>query len=105
MACAAGSPPAAAPAPSPAAVDASPPAPLPEQDAGKLPSEDAIQKDFFVACVGDKPSMRDYCDCFWTESRKKFSAQDLSRPDIVNDANFAAARTGFVKACAPKIPK
>jgi len=68
-------------------------------------TEEAAQKDFSVGCVGDKPEMRGYCDCFWAESRKKFSAQDLARADIVNDTNFVAARAGIVKVCASKIPE
>lgn len=72
--------------------------------ASKLP-EDAVKQGFFSGCVADKPEMQPYCDCSWTEYRKKFSATELASADVVSDERFMSTRADVVKACSSKMPE
>jgi hypothetical protein len=49
--------------------------------------------------------MKSYCECTWTEFRKRFSPAELSDEGIVHDERFLTARTPVVKACGNKMPE
>ena len=49
--------------------------------------------------------MKAYCDCTWTEFRKRFSAAELGDEGTVASERFVAARAPVVKACSNKMPE
>ncbi len=72
--------------------------------ASKIPEQN-VRSDFAKACVGSKPELLPYCDCTWTEFRKRFSAAELNDEATVTSDRFLAARTPVVKACGGKMPE
>lgn len=68
-------------------------------------SEETIKDGFAKACIGKNPEMKTYCDCTWTEFRKKFSAAELGDEGTVASERFLAARTVIVKTCGNKMPE
>lgn len=72
--------------------------------ASKMP-EEPIKEGFAKGCVGKVPEMKSYCDCTWTEFRKRFSAAELGDDATVQSERFLAARSPVVKACGNKMPE
>jgi hypothetical protein len=72
--------------------------------ASKIPEEN-VRADFGKACVGPKPELKPYCDCTWTEFRKRFSAAELNDEATVSSERFLATRAPVVKACGKKMPE
>jgi hypothetical protein len=72
--------------------------------ASKIPEEN-VKADFGKACIGTKPELKPYCDCTWTEFRKRFSAFELNDEPTVASERFLSARVPVVKACAAKMPE
>jgi hypothetical protein len=72
--------------------------------ASKIPEEN-IREGFAKGCVADKPEMKTYCDCTWTEFRKRFSSAELGDEATVASERFLAARAPVVKACGAKMPE
>jgi hypothetical protein len=74
----------------------------------KVP-EETVRDGFAKGCVGEppneKPEMKPYCDCTWTEFRKRFSAAELGDDATVQSERFVAARTPVIKACGSKMPE
>lgn len=70
----------------------------------KIP-EETIKDGFAKGCVADKPEMKTYCDCTWTEFRKRFSPAELGDEATVTSERFLAARVPVVKACGAKMPE
>jgi hypothetical protein len=70
----------------------------------KIP-EDNIHAEFAKACIGPKPELKLYCDCTWTEFRKRFSAAELNDEATVSGDRFTSARLPVVKACGNKMPE
>jgi hypothetical protein len=71
---------------------------------GKLP-EDVIKASFVHGCLHEEARRGAYCDCTWTEFRKKFSAAELADDATVKSERFSAARRGSVKVCGAKMPE
>ena len=72
--------------------------------ASKIP-EETIKDGFAKGCIGKNPEMKTYCDCTWSEFRKRFSAAELGDEGTVASERFVTARTPVVKACAAKMPE
>ena len=72
--------------------------------ASKIPEEN-VRADFGKACVGTKPDLKPYCDCTWTEFRKRFSTAELNDEATVSSERFLTARVPVVKACGSKMPE
>jgi hypothetical protein len=72
--------------------------------ASKIPEEN-IRDGFAKGCIGEKPEMKTYCDCTWTEFRKRFSPAELGDEATVTSERFLAARAPVVKACGAKMPE
>ena len=72
--------------------------------ASKIP-EDNVRADFGRACVGTKPELKPYCDCTWTEFRKRFSSAELNDEATVSSERFLSSRVPVVKACGNKMPE
>jgi hypothetical protein len=70
----------------------------------KIP-EEVVREGFSKGCVGKNPDMKTYCDCTYTEFRKRFSAAELGDEATVGSDRFVAARTPVVKACGNKMPE
>lgn len=70
----------------------------------KIP-EATVKSGFEAGCVGDKPEMKAYCACTWTEFRKRFSPAELGDEATVQSERFIAARKPVVKACGNKMPE
>lgn len=71
--------------------------------ASKIPEEN-VRADFARACVGTKPDLKPYCDCTWTEFRKRFSSAELNDEATVSSERFLGSRVPVVKACGNKMP-
>jgi hypothetical protein len=72
--------------------------------ASKIP-EETVRDGFAKSCVGKNPEMKTYCDCTWSEFRKRFSAAELGDEGTVTSERFVAARAPVVKACGNKMPE
>ena len=72
--------------------------------ASKIP-ESTVKEGFSNGCVGSNSDMKPYCDCTYTEFRKRFSAAELGDEATVTSERFIAARTPVVKACGNKMPE
>ncbi|MDB4933332.1 MAG: hypothetical protein JWP87_304 [Labilithrix sp.] len=72
--------------------------------ASKIP-EEAVKDGFSKSCVGKNPEMKTYCDCTWSEFRKRFSAAELGDEGTVTSERFVTARGPVVKACGNKMPE
>ena len=72
--------------------------------ASKIPEEN-VRSDFAKACIGSKEELKPYCDCTWTEFRKRFSTAELSDEATVMGERFLTARGPVVKACGAKMPE
>ena len=72
--------------------------------ASKIP-ESTVKEGFSNGCVGSNSDMKPYCDCTYTEFRKRFSAAELGDDATVTSERFIAARTPVVKACGNKMPE
>ena len=72
--------------------------------ASKIP-ESAVKDGFAKGCIGKNPEMQKYCDCTWTEFRKRFSAAELGDEGTVTSERFIKERQPVVKACAAKMPE
>jgi hypothetical protein len=72
--------------------------------ASKIP-EETVKDGFEKSCIGKTPEMKPYCDCTWTEFRKRFSAAELGDEGTVSSERFLAARAPVVKACGNKMPE
>ena len=72
--------------------------------ASKIP-EETVKDGFTKGCVGKNPEMKSYCDCTWTEFRKRFSAAELGDEGTVASDRFVAARIPVVKVCGNKMPE
>jgi len=70
----------------------------------KVP-EEAVKTSYQGGCVGDRPELQSYCECTWTEFRKRFSAAELNDEGTIHGDRFLAARIPVVKACSPKMPE
>jgi hypothetical protein len=70
----------------------------------KIP-EEAVKSGFQTGCIGKVPEMKNYCECTWTEFRKRFSAAELGDEATVQSERFLAARVPVVKACGSKMPE
>lgn len=55
-------------------------------------SEDMVRADFAKACRGGKGELEPYCDCTWTELRKKFSPAELNDETTVESDRFKTTR-------------
>lgn len=72
--------------------------------ASKIP-EEVVQKGFLTGCVGERTEMGDYCQCTWTEFRKKFQAHEFTDETFGKSQTFQAERPAVVKTCGPKYPE
>jgi hypothetical protein len=73
--------------------------------ADKLP-EPVVQQNFIEACIAEESGARPYCECFWSELRKSFSASDLAKPEVAHSEHFVtSARTIAKSTCGPKLPE
>ena len=72
--------------------------------ASKIP-EETVKDGFQKGCIGKNPEMKTYCDCTWTEFRKRFSAAELGDEGTVASDRFVAARVPVVKVCGNKMPE
>ena len=72
--------------------------------ASKIP-EDVVKDGFEKGCIGKSPEMKTYCECTWTEFRKRFSPAELGDEATVASDRFVAARVPVVKACGNKMPE
>ena len=72
--------------------------------ASKIP-EETVKDGFAKGCVGKNSDMKPYCDCTWTEFRKRFSAAELGDEGTVASDRFVAARVPVVKVCGNKMPE
>ena len=72
--------------------------------ASKIP-EEVVKDGFSKGCIGKNPDMKTYCDCTYTEFRKRFSAAELGDEATVSSDRFVAARGPVVKACGNKMPE
>jgi hypothetical protein len=70
----------------------------------KIP-EEVVKEGFSKGCIGKNPDMKTYCDCTYTEFRKRFSAAELGDEGTVSSDRFVAARGPVVKACGNKMPE
>jgi hypothetical protein len=70
----------------------------------KIP-EEVVKDGFSKGCIGKNPDMKTYCDCTYTEFRKRFSAAELGDEGTVSSDRFVAARGPVVKACGNKMPE
>ncbi|MBS2013159.1 MAG: hypothetical protein JST00_09745 [Deltaproteobacteria bacterium] len=70
--------------------------------ASKIP-EELVKKGFDQGCMGDRKELQPYCDCTWSEFRKRFSAAELRDEDTVKGDRFLASRAPVIKACATKL--
>lgn len=70
----------------------------------KIP-EDVVKEGFAHECMAKNPDMKSYCDCRWTEFRKRFSPAELVDEETVASERFLAARALGVKACGTKMPE
>lgn len=70
----------------------------------KIP-EEVVKEGFSKGCIGKNPDMKTYCDCTYTEFRKRFSAAELGDEAMVASDRFVAARGPVVKACGNKMPE
>lgn len=70
----------------------------------KIP-ESAVKDAFATTCIGKIPEAKSYCECTWTEYRKRFSAAELSDEATAKGDRFVAARGQVAKACASKMPE
>lgn len=70
--------------------------------ASKIP-EELVKQGYDKACVGEHKEMQPYCDCTWTEFRKRFSAAELRDEETVKGDRFLASRGPVIKACASKM--
>ncbi|MBX3189584.1 MAG: hypothetical protein KF819_21340 [Labilithrix sp.] len=75
--------------------------------ASKIP-EESIRDAFVTGCVGEgenaQPETKSFCECTWTEFRKKFSAAELGDEGTIKSERFTSARTPAIKVCAAKMP-
>ena len=53
--------------------------------------------------MGKSPETTTYCECRWTEFRKRFSAAELGDEATVASDRFVAARTPVVEVCGNKM--
>lgn len=72
--------------------------------ASKIP-EESVKDGFAKGCVGQNADMKPYCDCTWTEFRKRFSAAEIGDEGTVASDRFVAARVPVVKVCGNKMPE
>jgi hypothetical protein len=72
--------------------------------ASKIPEEN-VKDGFEKGCIGKNPEMRSFCECTWTEFRKRFSAAELGDEGTVASERFVAARVPVVKTCGNKMPE
>ncbi|MDB5214039.1 MAG: hypothetical protein JWO86_1966 [Myxococcaceae bacterium] len=72
--------------------------------ASKIP-EATVKEGFSKGCIGSNPDMKTYCDCTYTEFRKRFSPAELGDEATVSSERFIAARAPVVKACGNKMPE
>ncbi len=70
----------------------------------KLP-EDFIKRAFVKGCDGEMPNLTPYCECTWTELRRKLSTVDMSDEAVIKSARFTSAKKDAVKVCGPKMPE
>lgn len=70
----------------------------------KIP-EETVKSGFTSGCVGKNADMKGYCECTWTEFRKRFSSAELGDEATVQSERFVAARAPVVKACGSKMPE
>jgi hypothetical protein len=70
----------------------------------KLP-EDFIKRLFVKGCDGDMPKLTPYCECTWTELRKKLSTADMGDASVTKTDRFTSAKKDAVKVCGPKMPE
>lgn len=68
-----------------------------------LVSEDLVRADFAKACGASKSELKPYCDCTWTELRKKFSPAELGDDATVASARFDSGRAAATKTCGNKM--
>ena len=68
-------------------------------------NEETVKDGFAKGCIGKTPEMKAYCDCTWTEFRKKFSPAELGDDDTVASDRFLSARGAVVKTCGSKMPE
>ena len=68
-------------------------------------SEDMVRADFAKACRGGKGELEPYCDCTWTELRKKFSPAELNDETTVESDRFKTTRAAVTKTCGNKMPE
>lgn len=72
--------------------------------ASKLP-EDTLKNGYVQGCAGEVTDAVPYCECTWTQFRKRFSAQELTDDQVVKTERFASSREPVVKACSSKMPE
>jgi hypothetical protein len=72
--------------------------------ASKIP-EETVKAGFQSGCMGKNPEMKAYCECTWTEFRKRFSTAELGDEETVQSERFLGARGPVVKACGGKMPE
>jgi len=68
-------------------------------------NEEMVKESFTKGCAVKNTEMKPYCECMWTEYRKKFSPGELNDEELVAGERFLAARTTVTKACASKMPE
>jgi len=61
--------------------------------------EAAARREWEAGCTSGNAAMKSYCDCTWTEFRKRFSAAELGDEATVHGDRFIAARVLVGKAC------
>ena len=69
----------------------------------KIP-EDTVKQSFTKSCTAQNAGLQPYCECTWTQLRKKLSAGELSDDEIVKTERFIAANKESVKTCGSKLP-
>ncbi len=67
--------------------------------------ESMIKDGYVEGCTGQRPEMEDYCNCTWTEFRKRYSVADMNDENVVKGDQFAGARKQVVKTCGAKMPE
>ena len=68
-------------------------------------SEEMVRADFAKVCAGSKGDLKPYCDCTWTELRKKFSPAELSDETTVASERYRTTRGIVTKTCGNKMPE
>lgn len=71
--------------------------------AAKL-SEDKIHS-IYVSTCADDPKFGPFCECLWTEQRKKEPASVFVDPAAVKGDAAMVVKRGAAKVCSPKMPE